>query len=112
VESNSVPTYYVAIHIAGDAEQAKQVCREHCYAVGMCVTVTPTSYIYTGGEEQGVTVRLVNYPRFPSDKQTVLVRATELAARLMARLCQHSYMLETPDETKWVSRRDECSAAK
>lgn len=37
------------IFIAGDIEQAKQVCREYCYQIGLCVTIEPVAYIYTGG---------------------------------------------------------------
>ncbi len=32
------PTIRFDIFIAGDLEQAKQVCREYCFAVGLCVT--------------------------------------------------------------------------
>lgn len=43
-------TFWATIYIAGDAEHAKQVCRDFCLAVGLCVTVTPTTFIYSGGK--------------------------------------------------------------
>lgn len=101
----SVPTIHFDIFIAGDHQQAKQVCREYCLEVGLCVTVEPVDYIYTGGEEAGVRVGLINYPRFPSTDEELLLRARELADRLMHRLCQHSYSIAGPDTTEWVSRR-------
>jgi hypothetical protein len=93
------------IFIAGDLDQAKQVCREHCFSVGLCVTVEPVAYIYTGGEESGVRVGLINYPRFPSTHDELLAKAQALAAALMERLCQHSYSIVGPHLTEWHSRR-------
>lgn len=93
------------IFIAGDLEQAKQVCREYCFDIGLCVTVEPVDYIYTGGEEAGVRVGLINYPRFPGTADALMARADSLAQRLMERLCQHSYSIVGQDETVWFSRR-------
>lgn len=93
------------IFIAGDLAQAKQVCREFCFEQGLCVTVEPVAFIYTGGEESGVRVGLINYPRFPSDLERLRTRAHELADTLVQRLCQHSYSIVGPDVTAWVSRR-------
>ena len=45
------------IYMAGDLAQAKQVCREYCFEVGMCVHVEPVDFIYTGGEETGFCFR-------------------------------------------------------
>jgi hypothetical protein len=67
------------IFIAGDIEQAKQVCREYCYQIGLCVTIEPVAYIYTGGEEAGVRIGLINYPRFPVDETELELRAMGLA---------------------------------
>lgn len=99
------PTIRFDIFIAGGLEQAKQVCREHCFDVGLCVTVEPVSYIYTGGEEAGVRVGLINYPRFPSTQDELCGKAGALADLLMRRLHQHSYSIVGPDETRWFSRR-------
>jgi hypothetical protein len=99
------PTIRYDIFIAGDLEQAKQVCREYCFEVGLCVTVEPVTYIYTGGEEVGVRVGLINYPRFPAEIGEIKGKAEALAVRLMVRLCQHSYSIVGPEETEWVSRR-------
>lgn len=99
------PTIRFDIFIAGDFAQAKQACREYCYAVGLCVTVEAVTYIYTGGEEEGVRVGLINYPRFPASRDEIRYKAKELAEKLLDRLCQHSYSLVGPDETEWFSRR-------
>lgn len=94
------------IFMAGDLAEAKQVCRGYCFAVGLCVTVEPLTFIYTGGEEAGFRVGLINYPRFPATEDALHQRAMELADRLMKQLCQHSYSI-VGRETEWFSRRPE-----
>lgn len=98
-------TIRVDIFIAGDLAQAKQICRQFCFDVGLCVTVEPVAYIYTGGEEAGVRVGLINYPRFPAPAEEILAKAQTLADALMVGLCQHSYSIVGPDQTEWFSRR-------
>lgn len=93
------------IFIAGDISRAKQTCRIYCFGIGLCVTVEPVTYIYTGGEEEGVRIGLINYPRFPSKPETLQLRTRELAHQLMHDLCQHSYSIVGPEETEWFSRR-------
>lgn len=93
------------IYIAGDLDQAKQTCREWCMRVGGCVTVEPVTYIYTGGEEAGVRVGFINYPRFPATEDVLRSRACDLANMLMENLHQHSYSIVGPWETEWFSRR-------
>jgi hypothetical protein len=105
VDMEQADSFPVSIFIAGDYAQAKQVARKFCMNVGACVTVTPTSYIYTGGEEAGVIVGFINYPRFPAAPDDIFGKAKQLADDLMHGLCQHSYTIQTPDQTYWFSRR-------
>lgn len=99
------PTIRVDIFMAGDVSIAKQVCREVCFDVGLCVHVEQVDFIYTGGEEAGFRVGLINYPRFPSSLEDITETATALANQLLDRLCQHSYSIVGPIETIWFSRR-------
>lgn len=101
----TAPSYLVSIFIAGDYDRARQIAREFCMNVGACVTVTATTYIYTGGEEAGVIVGFINYPRFPATPADLLAKAEQLADDLMHGLCQHSYSIQTPETTYWHSRR-------
>lgn len=110
--NETAPTIRFNIYMAGDLAQAKQVCREYCLDVGLCVHVEPVDFIYTGGEEAGFKVGLINYPRFPADVAQIAERATALADRLMLRLCQHSYSIVGPSETVWFSRRPEAALAR
>jgi hypothetical protein len=99
------PTIRFDIFMAGDIAQAKQVCREYCFEIGLCVTIEPTTYIYTGGQEEGFRVGLINYPRFPASPEALRETAAFLAERLLDRLCQHSFSIVGPNETEWFSRR-------
>jgi hypothetical protein len=100
-----VQTIRFEIFMAGDLAEAKQVCREVCFDVGLCVTIDPTTYIYTGGEEAGFRVGLINYPRFPTTRDELYHKASDLAEKLMLRLRQHSYSIVGDGKTFWVSRR-------
>ena len=101
------PTWYANIWIAGDYEQAIDSCRHFCMEVPQCVTVTKTDFVYHGGMESGVCVRLIQYPRFPDAVENLELIAEDLAERLRADLYQHSYSIEYPDRTIWESSRPE-----
>lgn len=101
------PTFWAKIYMSGPIEVAKQTIRAECLRDGLCVTIEPTTFIYTGGEECGYVVGLINYPRFPQSNAAVRERARDLMHKLMATTFQHSALLMTPDETEWVSVREE-----
>ena len=100
------PSYPISIFMAGSVWEAETICRNYCDAVGYCVTVTETNYVYRDGEETGVIVGLINYPRFPSEPAAMWKHATELAAKLCEGLEQESYTIQAPDKTVWFSHRD------
>lgn len=100
-------TWSLRIWIAGDPIEAHAICRTYCDTVGFCVSVTPTSYVYRGGDEVGVIVGLINYPRFPSDGDEIFNHAKSLGIQLMDGLGQQSFTIETPVETWWFSIRPE-----
>lgn len=104
-EWGSVDTFWVKIYIAGDIHVAKQVCREECFREGLCVTIEPCDYIYTGGAEGGYVVGLINYPRFPSSEECLIERAKKLAMLLVDRGFQHSCTIMNPHKTEFYSRR-------
>ena len=99
-----VKTIWYRIFMAGDTATAMQVCRKYC-RVGLCVTVEAADYIYTGGAEAGFIVGLINYPRFPSDDDTIKSHAFALARELANECCQHSFTVMNADDTWWYSSR-------
>lgn len=94
-------THEVKIHIGGDVATIENACRKFCLS-GLCVTVTPTKYIYTGGAESGACVGLINYARFPSELEAINAKAEELAKYLMSECCQRSCSIITPLETFYM----------
>jgi hypothetical protein len=98
-------TYKATIYIAGDLAQIEACCRRFCLR-GLCVTVTPTSYVFTGGQESGAIVGLINYPRFPADSEKIDEHARALATELMRECCQRSCTVETPDESEWMQNAE------
>ncbi len=106
INIKTCPTYWAKIFIAGPLDQIEQICRKFCIK-GLCVTVTPTNYIYKFGEESGAEISIINYPRFPKDPEEIEDTALDLGFRLMEDCCQSSFSIMTPKETTFYSRRKE-----
>ena len=105
--SEPVPSYPVSIFIGGTASDIEDMCRTYCDEVGLCVTCTPTRYIYTDGETDGYIVGLINYPRFPSSPEAIWAHAEALAERLRIEADQQSYTIQSPDKTVFYSHREQ-----
>lgn len=100
-------TYWVKICISGPIDVIEQTCREECLRDGLCVTIDPTRFVYTGGEEIGAVVGLINYPRFPKDPEQIWERALDLAEKLLDATCQHSVLIMNPSYTTWKTKREQ-----
>lgn len=98
-------SFYAMIWIGGDYAKTVQSCREFCMTTPLCVTVTPTAFVYVSGMQDGVCVRLINYPRFPATDDEIRTKAVALADHLLGDLCQESYSIEYADHTEWTSTR-------
>lgn len=106
MQAKTAPTYWAKIYIAGPINIIEQTCRAYALEHGLCVTVTPTKYIYTGGEETGAEIGLINYPRFPTEPETIKQTALHLADLILHDTHQGSYTVMCPDETTFVDRRE------
>lgn len=96
----------VEIYIAGDLAEATAICQDYCNKVGLCVTIEPTNYVFTGGQEMGVRVGLINYPRFPTSRLALLEKARLLGLELKHRLEQGSYTIQDDKGAYFYSTRD------
>ena len=79
-------------------------CDNH--SEGLCVTATPTNFVYTGGREQGVIIGLINYPRFPSTPHEITEEACKLATGLHTRFGQYRVTIMGPDQTVMIGNED------
>lgn len=98
----TVKTVVVTVHMAGPIEIAKNRLRQECYENGLCVTISPETFIYTGGEEEGFRIGFVNYPRFPSNVRSLQLRAIRVAKDLVRACCQRTALVVGPTITTWI----------
>lgn len=101
------PTYTVRLYLSGPIDVAKQAIRADTLRAGLCVTIEPTTFIYTGGEEVGYVVGLLNYPRFPCEPQQLEERARDLMQKLLLATHQHSALMVTPERSEWITLREQ-----
>jgi hypothetical protein len=85
-------------------DEVKRICQGYCDDIGLCVTVTPTEFIYRGGNEPGGIVGLINYPRFPKSEEEISAHAAEIAKRLLDGLKQDRISIVMKDKTIMLSR--------
>jgi hypothetical protein len=100
-------TRTVRLYLSGPIEVAKQAIRADTLRAGLCVTIEPTTYIYTGGEEAGYVVGLLNYPRFPCEPHALDDRARDLMHKLLTATHQHSALMVTPECSEWITVREQ-----
>jgi hypothetical protein len=101
-----VDTWWARIYLSGPMDVAKQVIRKDCLREGLCVTIEPSAFIYTGGEETGYVVGLIHYPRFPTEREQITSRARNLAELLLNETHQRSALVMTPERTEWITREE------
>lgn len=109
---HTVPTYTATIYCglreryAGTTHsvaEAEAIAQAYVDSVGLCVSVTPCRFVYTGGAEDGVAVGFINYPRFPDTPAAVRAHALALAEKLRVGLGQLRVSVVMPDETVMTS---------
>lgn len=101
----TVPSFNVEVHMAGDINAAALFLQQEAARKGMCVTLAPQTFIYSGGREEGFRVGLINYPRFPKTPDELFNEARMIGLWLRAHLGQTSFSIVTPRETTWISTR-------
>jgi len=79
------------------------ICQKYCDEIGLCVTVTPTKFIYKDGNEPGAAIGLINYPRFPDEPENIKDKALNLAKLLMIACQQYKVSVLFPDKTEMLS---------
>jgi hypothetical protein len=80
-------------------DEVRSICQQYCDEIGFCVTVTPTEFIYTDGNEPGVAIGIINYPRFPDAPENILSKALTLAERFLYAFNQYKVSVVCPDKT-------------
>jgi len=104
---NIVPSYWCYIYVAGDLDITKQVCRRFAFPSGLCVTVESVSYVFGGGQEEGVRIGLIQYPPFQEEPIVIRGRAIRLGRDIAEENYQWSYTIIDSSEVRHYSRRNE-----
>lgn len=86
------------------ANEARELVQAYVDRVGLCVTFTLTDFIYSKGSEPGLIIGLINYPRFPSDPNTIYTHAVEIAKLLLAACGQQKVSIVTPSWTYMLTK--------
>lgn len=103
------PTFTAEIYIAGNMQDIERRCAEYCMEIGLCVSIEPVKFVYTGGREDGAVIRLVNYPRFPSTPDQIRQKANILAEMLIRACSQWSALVVDREQTLWLTYRQDSS---
>jgi len=82
------------------------ICQKYCDDVGLGLTLTDTTFIYTDGNEPGVIVGLINYPRFPSSPSQIQETTFKLAYQLLGSLNQERLSIVFSDRTVMIEKEE------
>lgn len=88
--------YSAIIH---EKREVEQIAQKYCNDVGLCVTLTDTKFIYKEGNEPGVAIGLINYPRFPNTRKKIKKTALDLAEIIKENFKQNRISIVLSDET-------------
>ena len=80
-------------------DEVKDFLQQYVNKVGLCVTVTPTTFVYKDGREDGAVIGLINYPRFPTTREKLKQTAEEIAGLCKTKYNQNRVSIEYQDET-------------
>lgn len=107
----AVPSFAATIYVglkhreSGEAiAKAAAVAAIQAYvnAVGLCVSVTDTEFVYVNGRESGMAVELINYPRFPSTPDLIKAHALAIGEMLLKCCRQLRVSIVMPAETVMI----------
>ena len=86
--------------------EVESICQQYCDEVGLCITVTPTKFVYTKGGEDGCLIGLINYPRFPVDRTVIVGHAVTIAKQCMVTFKQQRISIICSDQTLMLEQDD------
>lgn len=75
------------------------LCERFCLHNKLCVTVTPTKFVYPGGFEPGAIIGVIQYPRFPQPEGRLRRLALDLGELLRVELNQLRVTVQMEDAT-------------
>ena len=107
IKVKKADAHTVVIYIAGEYSLAKHELVKICSSMGACFGIQPMEYIYSGGQELGLAITLINYARFSKEKTALDEFSFEVAKSLMIAMGQGSCSVITPNNSFFLTRRKE-----
>lgn len=104
----TIATYTASIYVGAregytgeirSLEMAREWLQRLANAGGLCVTLTPTEFIYKNGSEPGFVVGFINYPRFPALPAELKNKTLDIAKELLRMFKQQKVSVVFSDET-------------
>jgi hypothetical protein len=86
-------------------QEVEDLCQAFVDEKKDCITITPTTFVYTQGKESGVIIGWIAYPRFPKTESEIISRAKDLANILMNALNQNRVTITTPQESIMLEKQ-------
>ena len=111
IEITTVDTYYAHIFVGfrygyngpiQSKDKALEIIQEYCNEVKLGVTVEDVLFYYVNGNEKGIKVGLINYPRFPDTRASITNHAITLGKKLKTAYNQFRISVVTKDETHLI----------
>lgn len=111
----TVPTITATVYVGSSPAYTKQpmsasiihqTLQNYVDRVGLCLTITDNTFVYTDGNEPGFTVGLINYPRFPSDREKIRKHALAIAQLLKDAYHQLRVTVVMDDQTYLLDDSD------
>jgi hypothetical protein len=87
-------------------KEVESICQEYCNKIGLSVTITPVKFIYTNGNEDGCAVGFINYPRFPSDNETITKHAISIGKILLKEFNQFRISIVCTNKTYLIEEEE------
>lgn len=82
-----------------EMELVRKLCDDFVNNEKDCITITPTEFRYVKGNEPGVIIGWIRYPRFPRTEKEIRERAFKLANTLMIEMGQQRVTVTTPTKS-------------
>lgn len=93
-------------------DEVYAICQEYCNNIGLCVTVTPTRFIYSqrpttpDGWEDGCFIELIQYPVYPCQEWSIKEYSFELAKLFLKAFKQKKVSVICSDQTYTIQETD------
>jgi len=86
--------------------EVENIIQQYCDHVGLCVTITPTKFIYKDGFEDGCFICLIQYPRFPTKEDYIKDTAINIAKIFLKKFKQLRISIICSDKTYMIEKED------